>query len=180
MQAPSLHDAHDDRVVTISRVAVLRTAWAPYEATLSDLGAITVIAGALPLSFATFQLVSLLGSGADWSTWAQLVVLPALLAAAQLGVGEGLRRLDPRSRAPAILLAGALLPLLPLGTLLGIALLSQLLSLGGRTILSPAYAVIRSRTPHVAPPRSKLAVAVGALSLPATLASANLLVRIVG
>ncbi|MCB9744028.1 MAG: hypothetical protein H6740_15615 [Alphaproteobacteria bacterium] len=175
MSAPHAYDLDDERVISFSRVAVLRAAWMPTEATLQGLGVLTVTTAAFPLAFAAYHGTQALSAGVELMSWMQVVMLPATLAGLLLLVGEGLRRLDPRVRAPAILLAGAVLPLFPLGTLLGVALLSQLLSQGGRTVLSPAYAHIIAGSPEAQAPRSRVAMAVGALSVPASLASAGLI-----
>ncbi|MCW1923218.1 hypothetical protein OKA05_11695 [Luteolibacter arcticus] len=68
---------------------------------------------------------------------------------AQFISGRGLRKLRPRAKIPAALVAGFSLFNIPVGTVIGGSVLYLLFCAKGRTVLSPAYAEIIARTPHL-------------------------------
>jgi hypothetical protein len=75
----------------------------------------------------------------------------SLVGVALFVLGVGLLGLKPWSRMVGLVLAVCALPLVPVGTLLGGALLWVLTSAKGRAVLSAKHGEVRARTRHVKP-----------------------------
>jgi hypothetical protein len=126
------------------------------EASIQSLGTLYYFAAGIAV-LGLFVFVS--GPGMDEMAGAKVVgvvVAGAVVCAALVVLGRGLRMLKPWTRAPACVLAAIGLLAFPVGTLVNAYILWMLLSAKGRTVLTAEYAEVVDATPDIQYRRSRL------------------------
>lgn len=115
---------------------------------LMFLGSLLVLVSFILSVSSAFQSSSSGGTGIG-AAELLLILFISAVAIFQLVVGWCLRRLRPWTKIPAMVLAALSLFAFPVGTVIGLYLLLILAGKKGRFVLSPEYAGIRERTPHI-------------------------------
>jgi len=141
--------------VATSEAETIRRQHINHEASLKSVGLLyylggLALIGAVAAAVAPFRsLAPLVYSGRGMGALLGVPIFLATLAVAAFAVGRGLRKLRPRVRIPASILAALGLLGFPVGTLINGYVLWLIHSEKGRRILSPDYAAIVEATPHV-------------------------------
>lgn len=142
-----------DASVDAADAEVIRKEHINHEASLRAIGALYVIGGVLVFVGGLFMLVPVFAPGGDEALsvggMLGLAAVMLLIAALNIWVGMGLRKLKPKIRIPAIVMSCLNLLNLGIGTIIAIYMLYLLGSRKGSTILSDDYAQIRELTPHI-------------------------------
>jgi hypothetical protein len=139
----------------------VRREYRNHEAAVQSIGTLYYL-GAIGLLLASISLLVTLAAqpGAPHGSNSLLfAVLCASLAAVNMVLGRGLRRLRPWVRTPVGILSGlGLLAAPPVGTLINGYILYLLFSRKGAMVFSPAYQEIIRQTPHIRYRTSALAM----------------------
>lgn len=123
------------------------------EATIKSVGFLYFLGAFIVLCFAFGAWGSLIsGTGSLWMT-----LLITALGLLQGWIGYGLRRLRRAAQIPATVFSVLGLLAFPLGTVINLYILSQLLSKKAAFVLTPEYHQIIATTPHVKRKTSKAA-----------------------
>jgi hypothetical protein len=106
--------------------------------------AVMAFARAQPLAAATPHT----GAGPVW-VGLTFGLLFMVLAAAEIWVGAGIRRLRPWARIPCGILSGLGLLAFPIGTIINAYILYLVFSKKGAVVFSPGYRAVIQQTPHI-------------------------------
>lgn len=140
-----------DADVAAEGAEAIREAHIRHEVSLKSVGTLYLLGGAVLLLVALVGATALL---AEVDTGAAPMMvgvfgLYAVLAALQLALGVGYRRLRPWVRVPGGILSALGLLAIPVGTLINGYILYLMFSRRGQVILAPGYAAVVAATPHV-------------------------------
>lgn len=129
----------------------IRSAYLKHEAQVKSIGSLYWI-GAFFVAMALFAAPM---SALEAEHYVVLALFAVILAA-QITLGYGLRRLKAWSRIPSIILSAIGLLAFPLGTIINLFIMIILLSKKSRMVFSPDYQAVISATPHMKYRTSKL------------------------
>lgn len=130
----------------------MRTAHIKHEASVKSIGLLYYLGGAGLTLIGMVMLVSAVSGtapGRDKPETIGIGVFMMVLAAGQIWVGTGLRRLRGWARIPTGILSGIGLLGFPLGTLINGYILYLVFSKKGATVFSPEYQDVIRQTPHI-------------------------------
>jgi hypothetical protein len=126
----------------------MRKKYLSHEASVKSIGILYYLGGAALVLVALASVVTVVAGKGKPETMAIAIVL-GILAAAQIWVGSGLRRLRSWARIPTAILSGIGLLGFPLGTIINGYILYLVLSQKGATVFSSDYQAVMQQTPHI-------------------------------
>jgi hypothetical protein len=143
-----LQRIHEGQPLPISNAEQTRNTYLKHEASVKSIGLLYYIGGTILSLAGIFMVIGLMaGPGKPENIVIALVCL--VLAAIQISLGVGLRRLKAWVRIPTGILAAIGLLGFPLGTLINGYILYLICSEKGTMVFSPAYREVIALTPHI-------------------------------
>ncbi len=113
------------------------------------LGGVTLLFGLVPIFVAAKTGGSSEEIGKIVGEAAVAIISGGVIGGLQLFAGLGLRKLTKTGRVLGAVVAGISLIFIPVGTILGAAILYLLLGAQGKVVFSPGYREVIAQTPHI-------------------------------
>ena len=123
----------------------IRKRYLNHEASVQAIGSLYLLGSVFSVGIGVARL---LGFGDPAGTMLLSAFLIAF-GAAEGWIGWYLRKLDPRSKIAAIMLAAIGLFAFPIGTIINAYVLYLLVSVKGKYVFSPEYRAVITATPHI-------------------------------